>query len=159
LKGISKKKPALHRFPGQIAANIKNACRILLSQYGGNAENIWKNQPAGQIVERLKAFAGVGEKKAALGVMILYRDFGIPFSDTDKINIACDVHILRIFSRTGLVSRESPDEVLRAARGLNPEYPGLLTTPFWLIGRKWCHASDPDCGSCVIKRGCGKNVK
>ncbi|MBN8580631.1 MAG: endonuclease III [Anaerolineae bacterium] len=160
LTEILKLKPALHRYPSQMAKYIVLASQRLKKQYQGKASKIWDAPAnAAEIIHRLEEFSGIGHKKASLGVMLLVRDFGLIIPDTSSIDIAYDIHIRRIFLRSALANKDSAEEVLSAARSLHPDYPGLLTTPFWLIGRNWCHPTNPNCNECPINKGCAKKIE
>ncbi|MCI9651593.1 MAG: hypothetical protein HFH98_06980, partial [Lachnospiraceae bacterium] len=72
LTGIIKEKPALHRYPLNIAKYLKAAAELLISKYESNASNIWANgASAAEIVSRLEEFKGISHKKAALGSLLL----------------------------------------------------------------------------------------
>lgn len=152
-------KPALHRYPNTMARNLVSAAQSLLDKYRGRACEIWAPPAkALQIVERLKELKGIGHKKASLGLILLIRNFGLRVADTSAIDIANDLHIRRVFLRTGLAATDSAAAILEAARQLHPEYPGLLTTPVWVAGRTWCKVSGPDCPNCVLTKHCLKLV-
>jgi endonuclease III len=53
-------------------------------------------------------------------------------------DIAYDVHVRRVFLRTGLASRDEVTHMVVVARALNPERPGALDLPAWDVGRRWC---------------------
>ena len=101
-------------------------------------------------------FEGIGQKKASMATNILVRDFGIDVKDKKGIDVSFDIHIRRIFLRTGLVNRDDRDLMVRTARRLNPEYPGSLDLACWQIGRTWCHPSNPLCPKCPIRGTCPK---
>lgn len=152
-------KPALHRYPNTMARNLVSAAQKLLESFRGRAGEIWASPAkALQIVDRLKEFKGIGHKKASLGLILLIRNFRLRVADTSAIDIANDLHIRRIFLRTGLAATDSAAAILEAARQLHPEYPGLLTTPVWVTGRTWCKVSSPDCPNCVLTKHCLKLV-
>lgn len=152
-------KPALHRYPNTMARNLVSAAQTLVEKFHGRAGEIWAAPAkALQIVERLKEFKGVGHKKASLGLILLIRNFGLRIADTSAIDIANDLHIRRIFLRTGLAATDSVAAILEAARQLYPEYPGLLTTPVWVTGRTWCKVTGPDCPNCVLTKHCLKLI-
>jgi hypothetical protein len=57
---------------------IAAASRVL-NQYNGDAAKIWTGEvTARQVYKRLDQFEGIGQKKAAMAVEILERDF--PYS-------------------------------------------------------------------------------
>jgi uncharacterized HhH-GPD family protein len=151
--------PALHRFPEKYARWIVAAARRVLNQYGGNAARIWNgNLTAGDVYERLDAFQGLGQKKAAMAIEILERDLRVPISEMERSDVAYDVHIRRVFLRTGLAQRDDLNHIVTAARTLHPERPGEIDLPAWLIGRQWCRAGTPDCAACPLALVCPKIV-
>jgi hypothetical protein len=44
------------------------------------------------------------------------------------------------------------------AHRLHPERPGELDFPSWIIGRRWCGPSEPDCAGCVLHPVCPKDI-
>jgi endonuclease III len=131
----------------------------VLDQYKGNAANIWTGDlTARQIQERLDQFEGIGQKKAAMAVEILERDLRVPITAMEGSDVAYDVHVRRVFLRTGLAERDDLDHIISVARALRPERPGEIDMPTWVIGRQWCHAGTPDCGSCPLDALCPKIV-
>ena len=152
-------KPALHRYPKNIAKYIHSACNKLVHNYNSDAQNIWiNNETAKEIVRRLEEFSGISHKKAALGTMLLVRDFNIDIHDKENINLAYDVHIRRICLRTGLSNEDTPEQIFEAGRKIFPEFPGRLTSTFWGIGRDICRPTEPDCTNCPINEVCAKQI-
>jgi hypothetical protein len=45
LKAIFNETPKLHRFPNVTAKRIKDACKLLIDKYKGNAVSIWNDNP------------------------------------------------------------------------------------------------------------------
>ncbi len=159
LTGIIKEKPALHRYPSNIAKYLKAAAELLISKYESNASNIWANgASAAEIVSRLEAFKGISHKKAALGSLLLVRDLGIDIKDKENINIAYDIHIRRICLRAGFCSQDTIEDVTMAGKRLLPEFPGRLTSSFWAIGRDICRPSNPLCCECPLDDICEHNL-
>ena len=37
--------PALHRYPGSMAARTQDLCRLLIERYDGRADNLWADDP------------------------------------------------------------------------------------------------------------------
>lgn len=159
LGAVMATKPALHRYPNTMSRNLIAAAQRLQESFRGRAAEIWAPPAkALEIVNRLKDFKGIGHKKASLGLILLIRNFNLKVADTHAIDVANDLHIRRVFLRTGLVADDSADAILAAARKLHPEYPGLLTTPIWVTGRTWCKVSGPNCPECVLTDHCQKRV-
>ncbi len=159
LAAILSKRAALHRFNNKMAAWIIAASKLLLSKYQGNAENIWGGKPGAQVLEsRFRGFEGISQKKGSMALNILVRDYDLPISGSkEAIDISYDVHVRRVFLRTGLATRDSESEILAAARELSPQYPGELDYPSWVVGHHWCHRKNPDCSKCPIDELCPKN--
>src|SRR5580658_1790926 len=41
-------KPALHRYPGSMAARVQEMCRVLVDDYGGRAQGVWTGARSGE---------------------------------------------------------------------------------------------------------------
>lgn len=156
LEQIIKAKPSLHRYPNRMATFIYEAMLKILKEYKSDASGIWNNESADVIINRFEEFKGISHKKANLGALLLIRDLGKNITNKKEIDIAYDVHIRRIFLRTGLVEKDTENNVLQSARRINKEFPGELTTSFWTIGRKYCHVAMPICESCPLNKYCKK---
>ncbi len=71
-------KPAIHRFPASMGKRVHDACRVVVDDFGGNAENIWKDQPdAKSAMKRLKTVPGIGPTKQKLAMLILARYYNV----------------------------------------------------------------------------------
>lgn len=159
IEDIIREKPSLHRYPSRMANYIYNAMNDIVTKYDSNAENIWKNKTAAEIVESLEKFKGISHKKASLGTLILVRDLGIDIIDKENIDIAYDIHIRRLFLRLGLVDEDVQEKILEEARKIYPEFPGRLTTAFWTIGREFCRPTEPTCLICPLYECCDKDLE
>jgi uncharacterized HhH-GPD family protein len=147
--------PTLHRFKHTMAGWISDTAARLLECYGGDASAIWTGSPTAiELMERLCAFRGIGRKKAAMAVEILSRHFGVDVRDLESGTVAYDVHVRRVFLRTGLADVDTPDEIGRAAARACPAAPGSLDLATWLVGRQWCHPAVADCGACRLGAVC-----
>jgi endonuclease III len=152
---MSKPKP-LHRFHPKMSKYFYEAIQLIGEQYDGNAGQIWADEPSSaEVVFRFLQFPGVGLKIATMAVNLLARDFKVPLTDYFSVDVSADVHVRRVFGRLGLAG---PDDdipsVVYSARALHPEFPGLLDSPAWRIGRTWCHKSDPLCDQCMMRLDC-----
>lgn len=159
IEDIIREKSSLHRYPSRMANYIYNAMNDIVTKYDSNAENIWKNKTAAEIVESLEKFKGISHKKASLGTLILVRDLGIDIIDKENIDIAYDIHIRRLFLRLGLVDEDVQEKILEEARKIYPEFPGRLTTAFWTIGREFCRPTEPTCLICPLYECCDKDLE
>ena len=150
----------LHRYNDTMAEIFYKAVLRIKNKYDGDASRIWANSPSSAaVVFRFLEFDGVGVKIANMAANILSRQFGVPFSDYYSIDVSPDVHVFRIFQRTGLVEEgASRDEIIYKARELNPEFPGIIDATCWRIGREYCHPLSPDCEQCPVKADCPKLI-
>jgi uncharacterized HhH-GPD family protein len=152
--------PALHRYVEKMPVWLVAAANRVVEQYGGDAAAIWSgDRPAAELQKRFDLFLGIGQKKAAMAVGILQRDFGLPIKDMSGNDIAYDVHVRRVFLRTSLAESDDVHSIVAAARRLYPFQPGALDFPAWLIGRNWCHPGTPDCQHCPLFELCPKEVE
>lgn len=147
--------PMLHRFKETLPRWIVAAARRLVAEYGGDASAIWNDGVDVLVVTgRLAAFDGIGRKKAVMATEILTRHFGVDLAGREHGQVAYDVHVRRVFLRTGLVVHDSREEVEEAARAACPGSPGTLDLPAWLVGREWCRPNSPRCEQCRLSRTC-----
>ena len=160
LKVIFNEAPKLHRFPNNYAEYIKDACKMLIDKYKGNAANIWNDNPlCAELQRRFESFKGIGQKKASMATNILTRDLGIQARNKRGIDVSYDEHVKRVFLRTSLAETDDENTIIKTARELNPYYPGELDLPMWYIGKGWCHPTNPKCDECPIGDVCPKNNK
>lgn len=158
LKGIFSSEK-LHRFNNEMAKNFHSAVRRIHGLYSDDASKIWADRPkSAAVVRRFLQFEGVGVKIATAAANALARDFGIPFEDLSCVDLSPDVHVRRVFNRLGFTENpDSTDELVYAARELNPEYPGVFDLPCFEIGKRWCRPKNPKCEECYLAGVCPKN--
>lgn len=78
LAAVFSERPALHRFPGANARRVQELCRIVVEQYGGKADRVWKTAKTGdELLGRVKALPGFGEQKARIFVALLGKQLGV----------------------------------------------------------------------------------
>lgn len=78
LAELFKEFPALHRFPGSMAARVQAVCRTIVDDYGGKAENIWSDVTSGkELIKRLTALPGFGAQKARIFAALLAKQLGV----------------------------------------------------------------------------------
>lgn len=75
---LFKQTPAVHRFPGSMAARVQSLAQVLLDDWGGDAAAIWtQGEPEGKtVLKRLKALPGFGEQKAKIFLALLGKQYG-----------------------------------------------------------------------------------
>lgn len=148
--------PALHRYPASMALRLWSALRRLQVDYAGDASRIWSARPSSAtVVYRFLEFDGIGPKLANMATNVLARQFKIPFRDYYSIDVSADVHVRRVLARLGLVPADpTVEQVVYAARSINPEFPGVIDQPCFEIGRRWCKPTLPACSRCPLYRVC-----
>jgi uncharacterized HhH-GPD family protein len=78
LEPVFREKPAVHRFPGSMAARVHDLAEHVRDRYDGDAARVWTDAPdAAALRANLHALPGFGEMKVkALGAVLAKR-FGI----------------------------------------------------------------------------------
>jgi uncharacterized HhH-GPD family protein len=70
--------PAVHRYPGSMAARLQALARIILEQYDGDAAALWTGASNGaDLLARLRALPGFGDAKARIFVALLGKQRGV----------------------------------------------------------------------------------
>ena len=70
--------PAVHRFPGSMAARIQALAALVVSDYDGRAERLWEEAGTGsELLRRLTALPGFGKQKAQIFVALLGKQQGV----------------------------------------------------------------------------------
>jgi uncharacterized HhH-GPD family protein len=75
LEPIFREKPAIHRFPGNMAARVRDLAATVVDDYGGDASRLWKDAADGaDLRKRIGALPGFGEMKIkSLGAVLAKR--------------------------------------------------------------------------------------
>ncbi len=147
------------RYLTDAAKTLVDVADHVVNRYEGDARNLWKNQRAQTIKQRMQALYGVGPGIASMVVILLdeAKEILLDASDYAGMDPKPDVNVQRVFARLGLCGRNpSEGEVIRTARRVHPEYPGILDGPAWHIGRSWCHSESPSCSDCPMADVCSK---
>ncbi|WZH53915.1 MAG: Fe-S cluster assembly protein HesB [Nocardioides alkalitolerans] len=70
--------PAIHRFPGSMAARLQELARIVEDEHGGDASRIWTEATSGKdLLKRVMALPGFGKQKAQIFVALLAKQRGV----------------------------------------------------------------------------------
>jgi uncharacterized HhH-GPD family protein len=70
--------PAIHRFPGSMAARLQELARIVTDEYDGHAERIWTEAADGRdLMRRMQALPGFGKQKAQIFVALLAKQLDV----------------------------------------------------------------------------------
>lgn len=150
----------IHRFCKKRAGYLHEMAKMIVSQYAGDAKNIWEGASADEITRRLLEFKGFGPKLSSMVPINLIRNFNMKLKNIEKMDIAVDVHVERVLKRTGISEINSSKEQLefdvRKLAELKKIYPMELDLPLWATGRFFCHEHSPLCTSCPICPVCPK---
>jgi uncharacterized HhH-GPD family protein len=75
LEPVFREKPAIHRFPGSMAARVHDLALHVLERYDGDAARVWTDAPdAATLRANIAALPGFGEMKIkALGAVLAKR--------------------------------------------------------------------------------------
>jgi uncharacterized HhH-GPD family protein len=78
LEAAFREKPAVHRFPGNMARRVQELCATIVSEYDGDAARVWTTaKDSDELRRRIEALPGFGEMKVkALGAVLAKR-FGV----------------------------------------------------------------------------------
>lgn len=123
----------------QKAKAIKNACRMLVDEFGGEVP---------QNIDDLVRLPGVARKTANV---VLATCFDIPSG------VIVDTHVIRVSNRLGLTEHRDPEDIERDLMRLVPQDEWTFFGPAIILhGRYVCTAKKPDCPNCVLQDICPK---
>jgi uncharacterized HhH-GPD family protein len=78
LEPLFREKPAIHRFPGSMAARVRELAATVAEEYGGDASRIWTEAADGKdLRKRIGALPGFGEMKIKSLGAVLAKRFGV----------------------------------------------------------------------------------
>ncbi len=70
--------PAVHRYPGSMAARTQALAAVVVEEYGGRAADLWETADSGpELLARLKALPGFGDAKARIFLALLGKQRGV----------------------------------------------------------------------------------
>ena len=78
LDAVFRQRPAIHRFPGNMAKRVQALCAAVETDYGGDAARVWTEAINGPDLERrLLALPGIGAMKAKTIIAVLGKRLGV----------------------------------------------------------------------------------
>ena len=101
--GAFSQSPAVHRFPGSMAARVQSLCAAIETEWGGDAAALWtRDDPDGAtVLKRLTALPGFGQQKAKIFLALLgkqygydgsgWRDAASPYGDEGSFRSVADI--------------------------------------------------------------------
>ncbi|WP_395659150.1 HhH-GPD-type base excision DNA repair protein [Nocardioides sp.] len=70
--------PAIHRFPGSMAARLQALAALVEEKYDGHAERLWTEATSGkELLARVMELPGFGRQKAQIFVALLAKQVGV----------------------------------------------------------------------------------
>ena len=70
--------PAIHRFPGSMAARLQALAVLVEERYDGRTERLWTEVTTGkELLARVMALPGFGKQKAQIFVALLAKQLGV----------------------------------------------------------------------------------
>lgn len=77
-KTLCSQPPAIHRFPGSMAARVQELAALVESGYDGDATRIWTEATTGaELFKRVQELPGFGAQKARVFVAFLAKQLGV----------------------------------------------------------------------------------
>jgi uncharacterized HhH-GPD family protein len=78
LEQAFREKPAVHRFPGNMARRVQELCAVVAEDYDNHAERVWTDAEDGDALRsRIAALPGFGEMKIKTLGSVLAKRFGV----------------------------------------------------------------------------------
>lgn len=150
--------PRKPRYVNDAPRTIKELTEKVVNECNGDASKMWDGMTASEVNANFRSIYGVGTGIANMSVLLIEKAYGIRFNDLDRpgMDIKPDVHTMRVLFRLGVSPLQTESAAIKAARRMNPEYPGELDGPLWIIGRNWCHSFTPNCIECPMNDVCQK---
>jgi uncharacterized HhH-GPD family protein len=77
-KALCSTPPAIHRFPGSMAARLQELAALVEERYDGHTERLWTEAASGaDLVKRVMALPGFGRQKAQIFTALLAKQLGV----------------------------------------------------------------------------------
>ena len=141
--------PLHPRFRKRGHARVGRIAREIVERYDGDARQIWRSQPPGQVLKRLEDMK-VGPKISRMIVGALYDAAQISGAG----DLAPDIHVRRVLGRVFTGEVVSPEKALAIARRIRPRTSWKLDSPLWRLGNSMCRPRTPHCEDCYLQEEC-----
>jgi uncharacterized HhH-GPD family protein len=70
--------PAIHRFPGSMAARLQELAALVEERYDGDVTRLWTEPATGaELLQRVQQLPGFGKQKAQIFVALLAKQLGV----------------------------------------------------------------------------------
>ncbi|QAY59246.1 Fe-S cluster assembly protein HesB [Microbacterium protaetiae] len=126
---VFRQTPAVHRYPGSMAARVQALCTAVEQDWGGDASAIWtRDDPSGaEVLKRLKALPGYGEMKAKIFLALLGKQCGFegdgwraasaPYGDEGTLRSVADITSPETLAKVREFKREMKAAARAAKKG------------------------------------------
>ena len=119
------------------ASNIQEACRRIMTQYGGEVPNS---------MDELLTLKGVARKTANVVL-------GVWFGIADGVVV--DTHVKRLSNKLALSTESDPQKIEKDLMKLAPRSQWVKLSHLLIFhGRRVCNARKPNCAECTINHLC-----
>jgi len=75
---------AIHPFKRVMAARTYATAALVQARWDGDARKLWTGVTAGQFLERMQAFPGIGRHKATVALFVITRELGVNIRGDDR---------------------------------------------------------------------------
>ena len=103
LEGL-KTKPRYGAIAG--SKTLADAAHLVCEQFDGDAAAIWTSASPCEVEKTLQKIHGIGAGISSMTTRILHEKFGCFKGQESQIEIKPDIHLLRVFKRTGLIEKK-----------------------------------------------------
>jgi|SRR5262245_1068142 len=77
-KELCSRPPAIHRFPGSMAARLQELAALVESEYDGDVTRLWTEASTGkELLKRVQELPGFGKQKSQIFVALLAKQLGV----------------------------------------------------------------------------------
>jgi uncharacterized HhH-GPD family protein len=77
-KELCSRPPAIHRFPGSMAARLQELAALVEARYDGDVTRLWSEPTTGkELLARVQELPGFGRQKAQIFVALLAKQLGV----------------------------------------------------------------------------------
>lgn len=77
-KQLCSQPPAIHRFPGSMAARLQQLAALVEAEYDGDVTRLWTEAKSGKaLLERVQQLPGFGKQKSQIFIALLAKQLGV----------------------------------------------------------------------------------
>ena len=141
--------------PLSLAKTIISLANVVENEFSGHPEGMLEGSLS-DILDNLELVYGVGPNIARMTVILRMQYFGLVPLRAGRLIPKIDVHVQRVFTRTGLVDECTEHAVRNVLKGYDTKDVASIDQVCWGVGRSHCSETDPECDSCPLTSVCAK---